>query len=774
MRFDKGVILRLLLSAAAGISLTMPVVLAQPAPETVYAWYKGDEGLGLLADQYTIGRWTNRATQVVPDISVSARNLGRVTGSPFKVYLRKKDGSTAGAVAFNGNDGLWSAKTEFGVIATNRTMVLYARLRDNVSQGFLFDATSFSPGLMRAQVKTGYWHVGASGSASSSYASTLGTATSPAVTNIWQVHTFVVSTNNGLPRYEHFINSVLAAGVSISTNGALSGLMIGANVAQQFGIRAEVAEVLVFDRALDPTSRMVVESYLSNKWDGVIADPDAPKPPAAVTRVPVFENGKEGYGCYRIPAMVTTLRGTLIAMADGRINGCGDIPNPLDLVAKRSYDNGRTWTPLQVIVNYGSDPTDTDVYPHYGITNPIPRVCGGDAALLLDRTNGRVWVLYDNGGNSGGRKIKLEMRFSDDNGTNWSGALDIEAINPGLRPSSSGEFLTGPGNGIQLTSGTKAGRLIFPVYLYGSPSSSMVIYSDDHGQTWQRGGVAGAGGGEIQVAETSNGVLLASMRDNNFSTSGVRTFSRSVDGGITWGTPYTNTPNQPALPDPACQASIIRLTTTNQSNANRLVHANAADSSSRIKMTLRMSYDEGQTWPVTDLIYAGSSAYSALAPLTSGEVGLLFEADGYTRIDFVRRSVEEMTNGADSLPPYTSWSGDWFSPEELSDPTISGPDADPDGDSSSNYHESIAGTDPLDSRSYLALNVPKSVNQPVLSFAGQSNRNYTLEYREAVGLANWQAYLQIPARATSFLAQVPVVFSNDSGFFRLAIPQLDD
>jgi len=228
------------------------------------------------------------------------------------------------------------------------------------------------------------------------------------------------------------------------------------------------------------------------------------------------------------------------------------------------------------------------------------------------------------------------------------------------------------------------------------------------------------------------------------------------------------------LPDPACQASIIRLTTTNQSNANRLVHANAADSSSRIKMTLRMSYDEGQTWPVTDLIYAGSSAYSALAPLTSGEVGLLFEADGYTRIDFVRRSVEEMTNGADSLPPYTSWSGDWFSPEELSDPTISGPDADPDGDSSSNYHESIAGTDPLDSRSYLALNVSKSVNQPVLSFAGQSNRNYTLEYREAVGLANWQAYLQIPARATSFLAQVPVVFSNDSGFFRLAIPQLDD
>src|ERR1019366_8043576 len=135
-------------------------------------------------------------------------------------------------------------------------------------------------------------------------------------------------------------------------------------------------------------------------------------------RVAVFVNGRNGYACYRIPAMVTTTRGTVIAVADGRVSGCGDIPNPLDLVARRSFDNGQTWASMQVIADYGSNPNDTDTYPYYGITTPAPRVAGGNAALLVDLTNNRVWVLYDNGGAAVGqpynRAIKLEMRFSDD------------------------------------------------------------------------------------------------------------------------------------------------------------------------------------------------------------------------------------------------------------------------------------------------------------------------------------------------------------------------
>lgn len=754
------------------VLVTAPLAAAhaQPDPATVYAWYQGDEGLQLGADRYGVLRWTNQGAQVVAGISQAARDLNRVVGAPQKLYLRRANNAPAGAVVFDGNDGLWAARSDFGTIATNRTLIFYARVQAANNLGFLFDASSFTGGLTRGQVKTGYWHVGVSGTTNTSYGPAVGIPTAPVVTGIWQTHVFMVLTNSSGARLQHFIDGVLAADAPAATNGALGGLILGVNVATQYGIQAEVAEVLVFDRALDAAARGSVETYLSNKWHGVTADPNPPPAPV-VTKV--FEGGKDGYACYRIPAMVTTLRGTIIAVADGRISGCGDIPNPLDLVARRSYDNGRTWTPLQVIANYGSDPADTDVYPHYGITNPIPRVSAGDAALLLDRTNGRVWVLYDNGGTSGGRKIKLEMRYSDDEGTNWSAALDIEALNPGLRPNSSGEFLAGPGNGIQLSAGPHAGRLIFPVYLYGSPSSSMVIYSDDHGQTWQRGGVAGLGGGEIQVAETAGGGLLASMRDNNFATSGVRTFSRSSDGGLTWGEPYTSTPNQPALPDPACQGSILRLTTTNDSNASRLVFANAADASSRIKMTLRLSYDEGATWPVSHLVYAGSSAYSSLTRLATDEVGLLYEVDNYTRIDFVRRSVEEISGGSDALPAYTVWAGQHFTPAQLMNPDIAGPGADPDQDGLDNHAEFIAGTDPLNPASKLRLNFRHGGGAlPRLSFEGQSNRSYTVQHRGAALEGEWRRYADIAALASNTAVELEIAPTNPAGFFRLATPQL--
>lgn len=382
---------------------------------------------------------------------------------------------------------------------------------------------------------------------------------------------------------------------------------------------------------------------------GVNVEADTPPRPGA-DFVRVFTRGADGYTCFRIPALVTTTNGTLIAAADGRIGGCGDIPTPLDLVCRRSFDNGNTWGPIQVIADYGSRVGDVDTFPFYGAAN-ISRVSSGDSALLVDRLSGRIWILYDNGGVHGGaRKIKLELRYSNDDGASWSEAIDLEARNPGLRPAY-GEFLAGPGNGIQLTEGPHAGRLIFPVYIYGKPSSSLCIYSDDHGVTWSRSASCGVGGGEVQMAETPGGGVIASMRDNGFSTTGRRTFNRSDDGGATWGSPYTSTPQQPAIPDPECQGNIYRLTTTNDSNASRLVHVNAASTSARVNLTIRVSYDEGATWPVSHQVYAAGSAYSAVSKLATGELGILFEKDPYGSLDFVRRSVHQVTGGADSLAP---------------------------------------------------------------------------------------------------------------------------
>src|SRR5262249_28750619 len=166
-----------------------------------------------------------------------------------------------------------------------------------------------------------------------------------------------------------------------------------------------------------------------------------------------------------------------------------------------------------------------------------------------------------------------------------------EAQNPGLRPSGT-DFMASPGNGIQLMNGPHAGRLIFPVYVWAGPFYSTLIYSDDHGKTWRLGGNAGTGGGEIQVAETLDGHLLATIRNNAFPEQGVRYFNNSPDGGETWGTPYHQTTNQPALPDPKCQASILRLPVANTNNASPIALANAAHANLRTNLTLRLSYDE--------------------------------------------------------------------------------------------------------------------------------------------------------------------------------------
>lgn len=354
--------------------------------------------------------------------------------------------------------------------------------------------------------------------------------------------------------------------------------------------------------------------------------------------MPVFVAGQAGYACYRIPALVTARNGVLLAVADGRISNCGDIPNPLDLVLKRSFDRGRTWTPLQVIADYGRNTNDFDTYPASGLTNPVPRVAAGDAALLFDHTNGRVWVLYDNGAYVADkphhRALKLELRYSDNDGQSWSSGIDIEAQNPRLRPAGT-DFMASPGNGIQLAGGAHRGRLIFAVYVWAKPFYSTIIYSDDHGRSWRLGGNAGTGGGEMQVAETSSGHLLATIRNNAFPEQGVRFFNTSPDGGESWGTPFFESANQPPLPDPKCQASLMRVASTN-SNHILLALANAAHPNSRTNLTLRLSSDEGRTWPVSHLVYGGSSAYSALTSLAPDEIGLLFEMDKYHRICFVR------------------------------------------------------------------------------------------------------------------------------------------
>ncbi len=679
-------------------------------PAVPYAWYQGNSGITVSTDGYTVTRWTNKATN---GTTPALRDLSSVSGAPYRWNVLKSDLSASQVMRFNGNsDGIYASSSNFGTLSGSLTVVAWLRPRDTV-RGFLFDSSTYSNGLTRAQINTGNWQV--STEPAGGTAANPGTITGPVTLDTWEVHSFVL--NPGSPAtFQHYINGTLAGStVNLAQAGVLSGFILGNNVAPGggLGFDVDVAELLIYNSSLNTTDRQEVETYLTTKWSGLTDGVNTPPEPIASTSQP-FASGLSGYNTFRIPAIVTTNHGTVLVSADGRVSNSGDIPSNIDNVVRRSTDNGNTWGPVIVTANYGTNATDTDTYPITGDSVTLrTRNSASDPALLVDRTNGRIWVFYDNGSNYSyngfGRTIKLELRYSDDDGLTWSPRVDVEALNPTLRPLATetftfagvshtygkGEYIVGPGNGIQIEKGTHAGRLILPVYWYRSSNNSSFIFSDDHGTTWQRGGICGYGTGEVQITELANGDLLSSMRPSG-AGAGYRWFSTSTDGGLTWGAMFRfdSTATYP-VPDPACQGNIFRLTTTMESDKNRLVHANCASTGSRVAMTVRTSYDEGQSWSASRLVYNSSAAYSSLTRLSNSDIGLLYEKDNYTSIDFVRVTLPQASNLTDSLPPYTLWANDHFSPAQLMAPTVSGQSADPDTDGITNLAEFEAGSDPL-------------------------------------------------------------------------------
>jgi sialidase-1 len=732
-----------------------------PQPASLYAWYRGDHGV-IPAAQATVARWVNLFS------GAPARDLAQIVGTPTLTNSYFLTATQRNFVRFDGaTQATWATAGNFGAINSARTLLFATRVT-GTSDGFLFDGST-GTGMSRAQVRTNTWQVGVQ-AGPAAQGPNADTPTAPREIGVWQFHEFGFTPTNSGTQVRHWINGTNVADFFDPQPNGLGGFIVAANVQAQRFLNVDIGEILVYSGELTPTARSNALAYLAGNWaSSEVLTP--PEPPDLPPFIPVFQGGVDGYTCFRIPALLTTHKGTVIAMSDGRIGNCGDIPTPLDLVIKRSFDNGRTWGPLQVVTDYGSNPNDKDTYPFYGQTN-IARVSAGDAALLLDETNGRIWTLYDNGGVIGGaRKIKLEMKYSDDDGATWSPRIDVEAQNPGIRTSTR-EFLAGPGNGIQIHDGPYAGRLVFPVYAYNNPSASMVIYSDDHGATWQRSANSITNGGEIQVAELPGGELIAACRNNGFPWSGVRTFSRSTNGGVTWGPPYTETVNPPTISDPQCQGNIYTLTTTNNSNTNRILFANASHPTARVNMTLRLSYDNAVSWPVSNQVYAGGSAYSSVSKLATGEVGLLFEKDPYGNLDFTWRSIAQITDGADSLPAYDVWKAGQFSPEQLMDPGISGPNADPDGDGFTNQEEFTAGTNPLSAASRLQLRIVPTATNALLNFDAVSNKSYTIKQRADFDSGTWSRWQDFAALTSNTSVAFPAPTTNTTGFFRLVTPCL--
>jgi sialidase-1 len=327
----------------------------------------------------------------------------------------------------------------------------------------------------------------------------------------------------------------------------------------------------------------------------------------------LYKNGEDGYKCFRIPSIITTAKGSLLAFAEGRKNNCGDAGD-IDLVLKRSEDGGKTWSKLQVVWD---DSTNT-------CGNPAPVIDQKTGSIILLST----WNLGSdhekdiiNGSSKDTRRIFVLS--STDEGITWSAAKEITK---NVKKDNWTWYATGPGRGIQLSKGKHKGRLVIPsnhVVAETKKNYSHVIYSDDLGVNWKLGGITQQDSvNESTVAELSNGRLMLNMR--NASKKRNRQIAISKNSGKSWSAIYPDT----TLIEPVCEGNLIQYKFPGKKEC--LVFSNPASTTSRTQMTVRISYDNGKTWPLKKLVYEGPTAYSCLTVLPNGNLGFFYEA-GYQR-----------------------------------------------------------------------------------------------------------------------------------------------
>ncbi|MDD3979740.1 MAG: sialidase family protein [Proteiniphilum sp.] len=317
----------------------------------------------------------------------------------------------------------------------------------------------------------------------------------------------------------------------------------------------------------------------------------------------VYEQGTAGYEVYRIPAIAKSKRGVLLAFAEARkLRSNGDTGD-IDLVVKRSTDNGESWGNQIKIWDDGANTCG----------NPVPIVDDkGRIHLLMTWNHGEdKWSSLTNG--TGKDTRRAYYCYSDDEGVTWSSPVEIT---DDIKDASWDWYGTGPVHGIQLQNGIHKGRLISPNYFTVRENGVVqdyahMAYSDDYGITWKAGAPTPSGDvGECSVAELPDGRLLLNMRT---SDGFYRKQSFSDDGGESWSDPVVMAMQL----DAKCQGSLLAI-----DDALYLSHASAA---TRSNMTIRRSGDKGESWDDKLLVYSGNSGYSDMVQLSADKIALFYE-----------------------------------------------------------------------------------------------------------------------------------------------------
>lgn len=326
--------------------------------------------------------------------------------------------------------------------------------------------------------------------------------------------------------------------------------------------------------------------------------------------------GMDGVNSFRIPGLVTTPKGTLLAVYDIRHNSSVDLQGDIDVGLSRSTDQGKTWGSMQTIMDmgtYGDLPQDQN-----GV---------GDPAILVDPVTGHIYViaLWAHGkpgemiwwsskpGLSPQETGQMVITKSEDDGLTWSKPLNITDQ---LKDPKWNLFFNGPGKGIVMQDGT----LVFAAQYKDEKEMpySTIIYSKDKGMTWHVGTGAKSNTTEAQVVELDDHSLMLNMRDNR---GGSRSVSISKDMGNTW---TEHSSSRSALIEPVCMASIIT-----HPSKDLLLFSNPAATDGRYNMTIKVSDDQGNSWPVDHqiLLDMGNGwGYSCLTMVDEGLVGILYES----------------------------------------------------------------------------------------------------------------------------------------------------
>lgn len=351
----------------------------------------------------------------------------------------------------------------------------------------------------------------------------------------------------------------------------------------------------------------------------------------------------DGVSAFRIPSLTTTNKGTLLAIYDVRHDSSHDLQGDIDVGLSRSIDGGQSWEPMKIIMDMGE---------WGGLPQNQNGV--GDPSVLVDRKTNTIWVaaLWAHGhpgqmswwgskqGMTPTETNQLVLVKSEDDGITWSAPINITEQ---VKDPKWHLLLGGPGKGITLQDGT----LVFPVQYKDENNlpHATILSSKDHGKTWTIGAPAKSDTTEAQVVQLSDGSLMLNMRDNRGvgpnrqNGTGTRAVAITKDLGLTW---QVHPSSDQGLPEPVCSASLITHPINSQNPL--LLFSNPADQYARRNMTIKVSQDDGTSWPDVHhtLIDEGNGwGYSNLTSIDEETIGILYESS-QAHMTFQRFKLNEL------------------------------------------------------------------------------------------------------------------------------------